>query len=84
MRPNPSWSYSAEKGFWLMRSHGWSSWAAGTAGESIDVNLPAVGSRSRTSEGLEIGREVVGIVRQGFQGFPFQDELAGIWPRGPY
>ena len=48
------------------------------AGEAVDENLTAVGSGTGAGEGLELLRELVGVVGEGFQLFGTEDEGTGV------
>ncbi len=48
------------------------------AGETIDVNLAAVGADRRTGKSLQVGGQIVRIVGQGIEVFALQYDLRGI------
>ena len=48
------------------------------AGESVDVDLAAVGPRRRPGQGLQIGLQFVGIIGKRFEVFALDDDGAGV------
>jgi len=48
------------------------------AGEAIDIDLPAVRSSGRAGQRLQIGKQFIGIVGQGFELFTRDDDRSGV------